>query len=418
MLYEAGLSDVRNLLQTLDTYMPPKHDPLEIAAPSSESIQGPNISQLLEVFPKLLNLADQSLTEAETAIQQDQSNLDSDIDAVLGKIQEIVKASEGDEYIYRGEREHYDKICSSLYRHYERDIDAENFEIQIAQAEMVKEAMDYTQERHKFAVLTELQHYGGKTNLIDFTTDYLIALFFACDGSHDDDGRVLLLKHTEENKSKYSIVRPQHPQNRVIAQKSIFVQPPEGFIVPNKVIKIPRSLKKPILDYLGKHHDISTETIYNDLHGFIRHQGLHESAYTAFFKGLTCANNDNFPIAIRYYSEALRQNSQLPEVYINRGAAFGETGRHDSAIEDFCAAIQLDGNSAEAYHNRGMGYRHTGDYCRGINDHVKSLQLRPGWSFAHYNLGLVLFHVKDLGARQVTHDNSQGQRREHCSSVS
>ena len=34
-----------------------------------------------------------------------------------------------------------------------------------------------------FEILTELQHYGGKTNLIDFTTDYLIALFFACDGS-------------------------------------------------------------------------------------------------------------------------------------------------------------------------------------------------------------------------------------------
>ena len=295
---DVGFDDSRNLLQTLDTYMPPKHDPLEIAAPSSESIQGPNISQLLEVFPKLLNLADQSLTEAETAIQQDQSNLDSDIDAVLGKIQEIVKASEGDEYIYRGEREHYDKICSSLYRHYERDIDAKNFEIQIAQAEMVKEAMNYTQERHKEAVLTELQHYGGKTNLIDFTTDYLIALFFACDGSHDDDGRVLLLKHTEENKSKYSIVRPQHPQNRVIAQKSIFVQPPEGFIVPNKVIKIPRSLKKPILDYLGKHHDISTKTIYNDLHGFIKYQGLHESAYVEFYKGVICQIGSNFEKAI------------------------------------------------------------------------------------------------------------------------
>ena len=92
-------------------------------------------------------------------------------------------------------REHYDKICSSLYRHYERDIDAENFKIETAQTEMLKEAKGYTQERDNFAVLAELQYYGGKTNLIDFTTDYLIALFFACDGSHDDDGRVLLVKH-------------------------------------------------------------------------------------------------------------------------------------------------------------------------------------------------------------------------------
>ena len=43
-------------------------------------------------------------------------------------------------------------------------------------------------------ILTELQHFGGKTNLIDFTEDYLIAIFFACDGSHEREGRVILLK--------------------------------------------------------------------------------------------------------------------------------------------------------------------------------------------------------------------------------
>ena len=43
-----------------------------------------------------------------------------------------------------------------------------------------------------FEILTEIQHYGGKTNLIDFTTDYFIALFFACDGHHDKEGRVIL----------------------------------------------------------------------------------------------------------------------------------------------------------------------------------------------------------------------------------
>ena len=45
-----------------------------------------------------------------------------------------------------------------------------------------------------FEILTEIQHYEGKTNLIDFSTDYFIALFFACDGSPDEDGRVILQK--------------------------------------------------------------------------------------------------------------------------------------------------------------------------------------------------------------------------------
>ncbi|MCE2403085.1 FRG domain-containing protein [Candidatus Poribacteria bacterium] len=41
-------------------------------------------------------------------------------------------------------------------------------------------------------MLTQLRHYGGKTNLIDFATDYLRTLFFACDGSHDKDGRIIM----------------------------------------------------------------------------------------------------------------------------------------------------------------------------------------------------------------------------------
>ena len=36
---------------------------------------------------------------------------------------------------------------------------------------------DYTHEKVEFEILTELQHYGGYTNLIDFTTDSHIALF-------------------------------------------------------------------------------------------------------------------------------------------------------------------------------------------------------------------------------------------------
>ena len=56
---------------------------------------------------------------------------------------------------------------------------------------MIREDIDETTD---FEILTEIQHYGGKTNLIDFTTDYFIALFFACDGHHDKKGRIILQK--------------------------------------------------------------------------------------------------------------------------------------------------------------------------------------------------------------------------------
>ena len=100
-------------------------------------------------------------------------------------IQRIIDWSADGDYIYRGENENYgEKVSSSLYRDYADDINEKNFNIEIVQKEIIGKAKEFTDETDDFEILTALQHYGGKTNLIDFTSDYLIALFFACDGGY------------------------------------------------------------------------------------------------------------------------------------------------------------------------------------------------------------------------------------------
>ena len=137
---------------------------------------------------------------------------------------------------------------------------AAEFDIEAIQQRMLTVAKDYTHEEEDFEILTELQHYGGHTNLIDFTTDNHIALFFACDGDLDKPGRIILLERSEEINKKYQIKEPRNPQNRIIAQKSVFVRPPDGYLDSKqyKVIDIPGLLKEPILDHLQKQHGIST----------------------------------------------------------------------------------------------------------------------------------------------------------------
>lgn len=45
-------------------------------------------------------------------------------------------------------------------------------------------------------ILTLLQHHGSPTRLIDVTSDWKVALFFACEGDDDRDGRIFLVNTT------------------------------------------------------------------------------------------------------------------------------------------------------------------------------------------------------------------------------
>ena len=152
---------------------------------------------------------------------------------------------------------------------------------------MLEEAKKYLRRTGgDFELLVEMQHYGGKTNLIDFTTNYFVALFFACEKLASENGRIIFQKKELIN---LSINEPPKPINRVVSQSSVFVRPPEGFIRPDDsdVIDIPSEIKLPMLEYLQEVHDISVETIYNDIHGFIRYQDIHLETYVDLYIGST-----------------------------------------------------------------------------------------------------------------------------------
>lgn len=216
------------------------------------------------------------------------------VDGILRKLKE---KSDIGEYLYRGEPEHYQekpyfgKVSSNLYRVFledeEIEVEDDQFEIEAIQAEMLDIANHFIRKTYsEIECLAEIQHYGGKTNLIDFSEDYLIALYMACNSSLKENGRVI----TQRIDSIDTYIKdPFEPMNRIIAQKSVLVRHPDGFIQPNDddVINIPALLKKPIQNYLKKAHGIYTESVYNDVHGFIRHQSLKLETYRMARKGLS-----------------------------------------------------------------------------------------------------------------------------------
>ena len=334
------------------------------------------------------------------------SNTQTNLSRVLEKITEIAEKSADGDYVYRGESKFHDEVSSNLYREYKKDIEAEHFDIEVVQKEILREAEEYTTHRmDDLEILTELQHHGGKTNLIDFTTDYLVALFFACDGNPNKPGRVILLQQQSE---AYKVVRPPRTIARVGVQKSIFVQAPSGVVDPDTVtvVCIPTDLKGYMLDHLRKHHDISTKTIYNDLLGFIEKRSIHKSAYTEFYKGVTCqerANSTQNPTekqgeydkAIVHYTEAINLNSELAEAYYNRGVAYAKKGEFDLEIQDFNKAIDLNPEYAKAYYNRGVAYAKKGEFDLAIQDFNKAIDLNPEDAGAYCNRGEAWLHLRE-----------------------
>ena len=317
------------------------------------------------------------------------NNPESDDSRTQNLFQSIREKSSQGEYIYRGEPEQYDKISSTLYRKYKDQIQAEQFDILIAQQEMLEQVKAYTDFTDETDVLTELQHYGGKTNLIDFTFDYLTALFFACDSSPDKDGRVILLN---KNSNQGKMTSPKKNLNdRIISQKSVFLQSPKGYLDEEdsavEIVSVPQALKQPVLDYLRKCHGITTHTIYNDIFGYIQNQAKHQIAYAEFYIGLTSYKKGKYEEAVKHYDQAIRINPQNGTTYTNRGAARDSLGQHNDAIADYDQAIRLNQQDATAYYNRGNAKGKLDRHDEAIADFDQSIRLNPQVSETYNNRG-------------------------------
>ena len=232
-------------------------------------------------------------------------------------IREIIKKIHklNGKFIFRGENKHYPNISSSLYRFHFKDfevppeimpeiqeiiIDNKNNIISNAKSHLHKSS---ELERD---ILSELQHYGGKTTLVDFSHDVYIALFFACYSDnisdYESDGRLILYPYDEKKKKIFQNVKdedfkkkedfcfePNKINDRIKLQKSVFVHAHQGILTSDKkqiqIIPIKKEDKTNILDYLEKHHHINKNTIYNDLSGFIANPDNFKTYQTELMKG-------------------------------------------------------------------------------------------------------------------------------------
>ena len=161
------------------------------------------------------------------------------------------------------------------------------------------------------------------------------------------------------------------------------------------------------------YHGISTETIYNDLYGFIRNQDIHGGAYTEFYRGFAChkrgdeatnseAKQKEYEKSIEHYTKAIGLKPDLAEAYNNRGVAYTDKGDYNRAIDDCNKAIDLNHGYADAHFNRGRVHQNKGDYNHAIEDYTKAIDLKPDFAIAYNNRGVTF--LSNNAAHQAIED--------------
>ena len=305
------------------------------------------------------------------------------------------------ECIFRGEPQKYPRPCSStLWREYACNnvlgfVDGmpedvmSKVNLNDVQAQIVEEAKEYSGElSDEFELLTYLRHHGGATNLIDFTSSVHIALFFACHDFHEEDGCVYI-QNTDAIKDW--IKRPNNLNSRAMAQRSVFIESPQGFVDATQDIPIPKDIKDGMVEYLRLFYDVSARTIYYDLIGFIQSYSVSKSMHEALRDVMkqqarkhllldskksddtTTKDND---LIITNYSKVLTYDPTNPMAYNGKGIAFHEQGEYDNAIREFTKAVEVF-PSDQSYSNLAASYYRKGEYKKAIFFLSKAIECFP-----------------------------------------
>ena len=244
----------------------------------------------------------------------------------------------------------YEVASSKLFRAFADDED-EMFNLANVEEDFAWEAGDYVasedadDEYGEIQILAEIQHFGGTTNLIDFTEDYLIALFFASAGHHLVDGRIVLHPSQSDNSGQAEA----HEHSSRFSEKAWMVRSPRGFLVPDdeETVIVPGDLKADVREYLEHCHGISEKRVYDDIHGYIQNQDV-RTPYVTESRARRSAYRSDMPdldLQLVASSNKIRRGTVAIHYFHQRGMEYAPHAGSIFVLE----ADNGDGESEDRY---------------------------------------------------------------------
>jgi hypothetical protein len=237
-------------------------------------------------------------------------------------------------------------------------------------------------------VLAILQHFGAATQLLDFSNDPLVALYFACqpckENNDESNGKIFCINYPSQMRSSTAPLRPiTDPSQMNIEtilddasryiwywephydlckrsekQQSVFVfgwglywkYDTEKLIDELKILIISGENKKDILKELEERYDISEHTLFPDIYGFAQsnsHDKIikHFSAEEFYYKGEEQWRDGSPEWAAEYYKMAYTKKSGWVDARCKCALALNWNGEQSKALDIINESIEQIGKN-------------------------------------------------------------------------
>ncbi len=112
-----------------------------------------------------------------------------------------------------------------------------------------------------------------------------------------------------------------------------------------------------------------------------------------FLRGFTFKEYGDTTKAVTSFSEAVKQNPEYYEAYVELGIIFSAK-KDPIAVEYFKNAINLGRPLVDAHYNLAMFYQENGFPDKAIEVYKNIIQLKPDYTFAYYNMGYIYLTFK------------------------
>jgi tetratricopeptide (TPR) repeat protein len=119
-------------------------------------------------------------------------------------------------------------------------------------------------------------------------------------------------------------------------------------------------------------------------------KNIPKKSLSLFRQGITTANQEKLPEAIRLIKAAIQEYPKFAEAYLYLGVIEQSRKNQQTAFEYFNKALEYDPNLSLAWVHKGVVYDSQGLYNKAIKCYDRAIELNPNYSASYNNKGLAL----------------------------